>query len=358
MGGPGRRGQAPGRSGGPVKSSFSEELKQEVSALIKADPRGRYADSRTWAKVSLLIFLTLTCYVSLVFYAPSFANRLMLVLMFALTVLFLGLNVMHEAAHGNLSPNPRINRFLAFSFDLFGISSDLYAIKHTHFHHHYTNLPEFDGDINEAPLIRMSLEQERWSVHRYQAWYTPALYSLITLTWPIFDLIRLVRPRVGQKSFTPPSIGVKSRILMFKGIHYALALFLPASQFGWAETWFLFTLFHVVLGGVLALIFQVAHVHEAALLQPGTQRKDWHLQQMLTSADFSTRNHWINLTFGGLNFQTIHHLFPNVSHRHFPAIQGIVIRISERHGVPYTHFESFGAAIRAHFELLNRLGRS
>ena len=341
-----------------MKVAFSEELKQEVSALIKADPRGRYADSRTWAKVGLLVFFTVTCYVSLVFFASSFNSRLMLVLMFALSVLFLGLNVMHEAAHGNLSPDPRINRILAFSFDLFGISSDLYAIKHTHFHHHYTNLPEYDGDINEAPVIRMSLEQERWSVHRYQAWYTPLLYSLITLTWPVFDLIRLVRPKVGKKPFTPPAAGVKIRILALKGVHYALALFLPASQFGWAETLLLFTLFHVVLGGVLALIFQVAHVHEAGLVQPGTTRQDWHLHQMLTSADFSTRNPWINLAFGGLNFQTIHHLFPNVSHRHFPAIQAIVIRLSERHGVPYTQFDSFGAAIRAHFALLNRLGRT
>ncbi len=341
-----------------MSPAFSQELKQEVLALLKADPHGRYADPLTWLKVAILGGLTAVCYFGLVFAASTFPTRMVLVLALAVSTLFLGLNVMHEAAHGNLSRHPMVNRGLAFIFDLFGISSDLYAIKHVHFHHHYTNLHEFDGDINEAPLIRMSLEQERWEIHRYQALYTPVLYSLITLTWPIFDLMRLLQPRVGQKPFTPPHPGVRVRILLFKGVHYALALGLPASRFGWPETLFLFTLFHVVLGVILALIFQVAHVHEAGLLQPGSARKDWHLHQMLTSADFSTANPWTNLTFGGLNFQTIHHLFPNVSHRHFPAIQKIVIRLSEKHGVPYNRFDSFGEAIRAHFNLLQRLGRS
>jgi linoleoyl-CoA desaturase len=341
-----------------VNPRFSIELKGEVRALLNSDPNGRYADPWVWGKAAVLIALTALGYGSLLFLDQTFSGRLALVLALALLTLFLGLNVMHEAAHGNLSPHPGINRILAYTFDLFGISSDLYVIKHTHFHHHYTNLHEFDGDINEAPLIRMSLEQPRWGIHRYQALYTPLLYSLITLTWPFFDLIRLVRPRVGGKPFTPPRFGVKLRILLFKVLHYVLALALPAHLIGWKETLVLFTLFHAVLGTILALIFQVAHVHESGLVQPGTGREDWHIHQMLTSADFSTGNPWINHSFGGLNFQTIHHLFPNVSHRHFPAIRQIVIRLAKQHGIPYTHFASFGEAIRAHFRLLSRLGRA
>ncbi len=341
-----------------MSSAFSRELKQEVSILLKSDPHGRYADPLTWCKVMILVTLNAACYGYFLLLAPTLSSRVMSVLALALCTLFLGLNVMHESAHGNLSKNPWLNRVFAFTFDLFGISSDLYAIKHTHFHHHYTNLHEFDGDINEAPLIRMSIGQDRWNIHRYQAIYTPVLYSLITLTWPLFDLMRLIRPRVGQKSFARPAPGVILRILLFKGVHYALALGLPASRFGWQETLLLFTLFHTVLGLILALIFQVAHVHEAGLIQPGSPKHDWHIHQMLTSADFGTSNPWINHSFGGLNFQTIHHLFPNVSHRHFPEIQKIVIRLSLRHGIPYTRFDTFSEAIRAHFSLLARLGRS
>jgi len=340
-----------------VSSDFSRELKHEVVALLKQDPHGRYADPFTWAKAIILMGLTTACYGSLLFLTSTAGGRILWVLALAVCTLFLGLNVMHEAAHGNLSKHSRVNRVFAFTFDLFGISSDLYAIKHTHFHHHYTNLHEFDGDINEAPLIRMSLEQERWGIHRYQAVYTPLLYSLITLTWPVFDLVRMIRPRVGQKTFKRPTPSVQARITGMKILHYTLALVWPASRFGWSETLLLFLLFHVVLGVILALIFQVAHVHEAGIVRPGSPKADWHIHQMLTSADFSTSNPWVNLTFGGLNFQTIHHLFPNVSHRHFPAIQKRVIRLSMKHGVPYTRFDTFGGAVRAHFQLLQRLGR-
>jgi linoleoyl-CoA desaturase len=339
-------------------SAFTRELKQEVRALLARDPDGRFADRKTWWKAGFLLALNLSLYLGILLPGIGNGNRILLTLFFACSTLFLGLNVMHEAAHGNFSSDERVNRGLAFTFDLFGISSDLYLVKHIQFHHNYTNLFELDGDINEAPLIRMSEEQELWGLHRFQAYYTPFLYSLITVTWPVFDLLRLIDPKVGKKAFQRPSIRVISRILLLKAVHYTLALALPTLLIGFRETLLLFSLFHAVLGTVLALIFQVAHVHESAMCESGSRSTDWHLHQIRTSADFAVDQPWVNATFGGLNFQMIHHLFPNVSHRHFPVIRKIVIRLSREHGVRVHGFRTFGSAIWAHFRLLHRLGRS
>jgi linoleoyl-CoA desaturase len=231
-------------------------------------------------------------------------------------------------------------------------------VKHIQFHHNYTNLFELDGDINEAPLIRMSEEQELWGLHRFQAFYTPLLYSLITVTWPVFDLLRLIDPKVGKKAFQRPKTRVILRILLLKALHYSLALGLPSLLLGFRETLFLFFVFHMVLGTVLALIFQVAHVHESALCDSGSRSTDWHLHQIRTSADFAVASSGVNATFGGLNFQMIHHLFPNVSHRHFPEIRKTVVHLARKHGIPVHEFRTFGSAIGAHFRLLHRLGRS
>ncbi len=45
---------------------------------------------------------------------------------------------------------------------------------------------------------------------------------------------------------------------------------------------------------------------------------------------------------GGLNYQIEHHLFPRVSHVHYPTIAPVVRRFCEERGVPYVHFEGVG----------------
>jgi linoleoyl-CoA desaturase len=111
------------------------------------------------------------------------------------------------------------------------------------------------------------------------------------------------------------------------------------------------------LGLMIALIFQVAHVHEGAASWDDSKGRDWHVHQILTSADFSTQKPLANWILGGLNFQVIHHLFPNLSYRHFQAVQGIVKETCVKHGISYQEFPSFGSAILAHFKFLSVLGK-
>ncbi len=60
---------------------------------------------------------------------------------------------------------------------------------------------------------------------------------------------------------------------------------------------------------------------------------------------------------GGLNFQIEHHLFPRISHVHYPAISRLVEETCREFGIRYTVHRSFGAGIASHFRWLRRMGR-
>ena len=338
------------------ESPFSIELKQRVQSMLSRDSNGRFANTEIWIKAALLMIICACLYSTILFSVLRFIDRTLLILVFSFFTLILGLNVMHEAAHGNYSKNPFINRLLAYTFDVYGISSDLYNIKHIHFHHNYTNIFGHDGDISEAPVIRMSTQHPKKDFHRFQVFYTPLLYSLITVVWPLKDLGRLIHLKVATQSFRRPKPRVMMRIVFFKLISFLLTYILPIHLFGWKQALFFIFLFHLSLGSILTLIFQVAHVHSDSSFQESAPDSDWLTHQLKTSADFGTDSKMTNFLMGGLNFQVIHHMFPNTSYRHYPQIQIILKELCQKHQLPYYHFDHLGTATIAHFKWLHQLG--
>jgi linoleoyl-CoA desaturase len=77
---------------------------------------------------------------------------------------------------------------------------------------------------------------------------------------------------------------------------------------------------------------------------------------MRTTANFANLNRVWNWCSGGLNHQIEHHLFPSMSHTHYAAIGHVVRRTAQEFGLPYNHFETYGAALQSHYSLLRSLG--
>lgn len=50
---------------------------------------------------------------------------------------------------------------------------------------------------------------------------------------------------------------------------------------------------------------------------------------------------------GGLNYQIEHHIFPRVSHHHYPKIAPVVRDFCKEKGIPYVHFDSVSANVRS-----------
>lgn len=111
----------------------------------------------------------------------------------------------------------------------------------------------------------------------------------------------------------------------------------------------------------MTLIFLTAHaVGETEHFQPdakGNIENNWAIHQVLTTANFATRNPLWNWYVGGLNHQIEHHLFPQISHVHYAALAPIVRKTANEFGLEYKEYPSFFSALGAHFHYLKDIGK-
>jgi len=61
---------------------------------------------------------------------------------------------------------------------------------------------------------------------------------------------------------------------------------------------------------------------------------------------------------GGLNFQIEHHLFPKISHIHYPAISKIIKQACLEYGIQYIEYRRVRHALASHVSYLRQMGRN
>jgi fatty acid desaturase (delta-4 desaturase) len=59
---------------------------------------------------------------------------------------------------------------------------------------------------------------------------------------------------------------------------------------------------------------------------------------------------------GGLNYQIEHHLFPRISHAHYPTIAPVVRQFCEERGVPYVHYDTIWENTMATVRHMRKMG--
>ena len=131
-------------------------------------------------------------------------------------------------------------------------------------------------------------------------------------------------------------------------------------------TWWQFVIgflcMHFVEGAVLGLVFQLAHLVEDTELidanEEGNVEEAWAIHQMQTTANFGSRSFITTWLCGGLNMQVEHHLFPSISHIHYPKISKIVEATAKEFNLPYHSGKSFFGALSAHTKMLYKLGNA
>jgi linoleoyl-CoA desaturase len=137
---------------------------------------------------------------------------------------------------------------------------------------------------------------------------------------------------------------------------------IPVLLVGW-QAWAIgFAAMHVVMGLTLALVFQLAHVVENAEFEKVEDENkqiedEWAIHQVKSTANFAPRNLIISWIVGGLNYQVEHHLFPRVSHIHYPHISRIVEATCKKYNLPYNVYSTMSAAVASHFRMMKVLGR-
>lgn len=344
---------------------FAGAVRKQVHAHFQQAGIGFKADQRAaWKSVLMLALFFAPLVVMLVFAPPTWMALLLYVIM-GVGMAGVGMGVMHDALHGATSNKQWVNDLLGGTMYLLGSDAHTWKLQHNGAHHTHTNVDEVDQDIDPPDLLRFSEHAPLWSVHRLQHVYAFFFYGLLTLVKlgnDFFSLEKARRTKATRKeNYNYPLAFVA--MVFVKAAHIALFIGLPLwlTPLAWWQVLIGFVAMHFTCGVILGTVFQLAHVVEGTL-QPlpdanGIIATDWAVHEMHTTADFAPHNRFITWFTGGLNFQIEHHLFPYISHIHYPAIAPIVERVAAEHGVPYNVKPSTRVAIRSHVRRLQELGR-
>jgi len=275
-----------------------------------------------------------------------------------------GFNMFHDAGHGAISRDRRVNFAVAvLASAILGPSRYLWAFKHNVLHHRHTNIHTWDDDLETRGFLRLCPDQAWQWRYTGQHLFVFLLYAINAIEMVfVKDFVQYFSLRINEHQRIPPmSMAEKIEFWLTKAFYFAVFLGLPLALFPLDQVLAGFLVYEVTLGLALALVFGMAHQVEPVAFpspqgSPPTISDSWAAHQMRTTANFATASRLLNWYTGGLNHQIEHHLFPDMSHTRYAAINRIVRDTAVEFGLPYHHFDSWGAALGSHYRLLRILG--
>lgn len=345
-------------------SDFFMTLRTAVNQYFEQNGKKQSGDARLYIKTIVLVSAGVAVYASLMLVAMSWYVALPLAFAMGLLQAFIGFNVMHDACHGAYSSKKKINDFLGLSMNALGSDAFMWKQKHNLVHHTYTNIDGVDDDIQKAPLIRMAPSQPKVWAHRFQFIYIIPLYAVSTIFW---ILLKDFQEYFSTKKYSVKvdTMNTREHIIFWvsKTLYVGFYIVLPIFVWGWFAWMIGFIAMHVSLGLTLSLVFQLAHVVENVEFEEAHEEgvtqidSEWAVHQLKTTSDFAVNNKVVSWFLGGLNYQVEHHLFPKISHVHYPALQKIVAETCKKYGVDYHEYPTTRAALASHFRHMYKLGR-
>ncbi len=346
------------------RTDFAAVLRGRVKAYFKENNLSQKDDGTVVRKGIVMLSLYLIPFIVVLAVAglPGWAIILLGVVQ-GIGLAGVGMCLMHDSLHGALSPSQKVNERWGASIYLLGGSAFSWKMQHNKAHHTYTNLLGHDEDIRERSYLRFCPHAPWRPIHRYQHWYALLLYPLMTISLLVKDFTSLkVYEREGLLAQEKTTYARQLGMLLFsKGLFLVLFIGGPLATgtltLGASLLYFL--LVQGVAGFIMSVIFQLAHVVEETthpLVAPsGIVESDWMIHQLETTANFCPGNRLLNYYTGGLNYQVEHHLFPNISHIHYPALSHIVKETATEFGVVYNQSPRFGQIFSSHLRFLRQL---
>jgi len=347
--------------------NFLSVLRKNVNQYFAENKISPYGNTELYWKTGILGFLLVANFVLQISglvsgFWPLFALYFSQGIIFAL----IGFNVMHDGSHFCYSGNSKVNSIMAHSLNFLGGISLFWHQKHVVNHHTYTNIEGVDDDIDLKPFLRVHGEQNYLPLHRFQAYYALVLYSLTYIFWIYYrDFKKYFTGKIAEQT-EMQKLSRKDHFIFWitKISHTAIFIGLPCLLVGPLQAILGYILLSLSCGITLAIVFQLAHIVEGAdfPVKSGEDSYDieteWSVHQIRTTVNFSTRSKILGWLLGGLNFQMVHHLFPRISHVHYPAIHKIICDTCREYNIPFVEFKSFRQALYSHFRHLHQMGQA
>ena len=348
------------------RADFFRTLNSRVNDYFEKNQINRYGNWKLYLKSIVVFAIFLTPYFLIM---SNLFNQWIMLLLTIVTgagMSFVGMCVMHDGNHGSYSRRRWVNNLMGSSIYILAGNVYNWKVQHNVLHHTYTNIAGHDEDFNTNGLIRLHKGESWRYFHKFQHYYSILLYGLLTLNWAIRKDYRQMKEYI-QRGFAFENGINPARewtILIFTKILYLLVwIVLPilVLDIAWWKVLIGFFVMHYTAGLILSIIFQLAHiVEDTETPLPDTQGNmdnTWAIHQLFTTANFAPRNKLVSWFVGGLNYQIEHHIFPHISHVHYPNISKIVKETALEFGLPYNEYHTTRAAILSHFRMLRELGR-
>jgi len=344
--------------------SFFVLVSKRTQEYFKETGKSPFADGFWWGKVAVILTLMIGSYTLMITeVVQGFWFYTAMILMVHLMGVAFGFNAAHDASHGALFRNKKLNYIFLRGFDIVGISGYLWTIKHVKSHHKYTNVAGFDADIAQQKLIRLSPLTPILPHHKYQRFYAPLVYGNFTLFLVLIkDFMMLFQSQIGaEKDLKHPFkevaliIGSKLFYLSYAVIIPCLVLDLSVGMvlLGWY-------LSHLVAGFAAVMILLPVHLVDDTIF-PETNDQDvlpnnWPNHQVDCTSDFAVNSPLVTWLCGGLNLHLAHHLCPTICHVHYPKLTEIIKDAAEETGLHYKS-NSWWEAIVSHWRFLRKMAK-
>lgn len=347
-----------------TKTSFFKNLKEKVDNYFAERNLHPAGNKKLYYKGSLQVLIATMTYILLVFFTPVAPVSIVLCFILGLNLAVIGFNVMHEGGHASFSKYAWVNNVSAYFLNILGGNSYYWKIKHNINHHTYTNIEGMDSDIDVKPFMRLHEAQPRYPYHRFQHIYWVVLYSISYLVWIFYeDFQKYISGKVSVNGEKKKLALKEHYVFWFSKVMFVIVyMVVPILMVGWL--WWLigFIIITFTCGLAISIVFQLAHVIEGTTFYSvpshgEKSKQEWALHQLSSTSNFATSSKSLHWLLGGLNFQIEHHLFPRVSHIHYPAISKLVKQACRESNVTYHEYTSMFKAIVSHIVHLRRLGR-
>ena len=248
----------------------------------------------------------------------------------------------HTSAHGATSDHPWVNRALTyFGYPFMSMLSATYwRYKHNVVHHPLPNVVGADPDADLSPWFALTVDEYEAAGGWRKRWYD--------VQWLFFPLA------IAANGFNVQFAGWRhllSRLsrsetrrmthwwdLAAMLMHLLVWLVLPSFFFEPLNVVSLYLLRVVLMGYAMFVAFAPAHFPASAqALALSERHKDKILIQTANTINFRTGLVG-RFVCSGVDYQIEHHLFPNISHVHYPELSVLVKRYCKANGYPYRCF--------------------
>jgi linoleoyl-CoA desaturase len=342
---------------------FFKLIKEKTDQYFITNNLHTSGNTKLYVKGAIQVLSACILYLILVFFTPTTSVALLLCCLLGFNLAVIGFNVMHEGGHQSFSKYSWLNNISAYFLNVLGGNSYFWKIKHNINHHTYTNIDGLDSDIDVQPFMRLHENQPRHWFHRFQHVYWVFLYGISYVAWVFYEDFEkyFTRKISANSSVQKLKLNQHAIFWLTKILYVGVYIILPVIIIGWVKTLVGFAVITFICGLTTSVVFQLAHAVEGTSFvspdkESNTIRQEWAVHQVTSTANFATQNKVFFWLLGGLNFQIEHHLFPRISHIHYPQISRFVKEACKEYNIVYHEHSTLLKAFFSHLLYLKRLG--